>query len=89
MLYWTNAPEEYDYPEVVQHVFVQHSSGSAWRLIKVLDGYRFWKFQVPRYQSGLYGALEVGSDEAQAFGLPRNARWPQDEVANREDWREG
>jgi len=60
-LWYTNAPEAYDYPyvETVRYV----SDSSKWRLIEVSDQKRFHGFQRPRYGSGLYVAVDAVRDK--------------------------
>jgi hypothetical protein len=68
-LYWTNAPEEYDYSYVETVRFLPE--GSSWRLIRATDHERFQGFQRPRYGSGLYVSVSV-TDTAMlaSFQLP-------------------
>ena len=68
-LWWTNAPEEYDYSYVQTVRYLPE--GSSWRLIRVSDQERFKSFQRFRYGSGLYVAVSV-TDTAMlaSFNLP-------------------
>lgn len=68
MLYFTNAPEAYDYG-YCETVGMLHGM-DGWRLIRVSDEDRFFTFQVPRYMSGLYQAVAPYSDDAGYFNLP-------------------
>ena len=60
-LWYTNAPEAYDYSYVRT---VRYASGqSKWRLVEVFDQKRFHGFQIPRYGSGLYVAVDAVRDK--------------------------
>jgi len=69
MLYFTNAPESYDYGYCVT-VGAVHDRPD-WRIIRVEDEDRFFSFQVPRYQSGLYSAVSPFSEDAAYYKLPK------------------
>jgi len=70
-LYWTTAPIDYDwsYVEEMQKVEVD---GKEWRQIKVLDSFRFEKYQIHRYGSGMHPCHLHGSEEAEFAKLPND-----------------
>lgn len=73
-LWWTAAPEDYDY-NYVDTVERDVPGGTAakgklYRLIQVNDPEAFEQFQRPRYSSGLYGSFPAHSAEAEYLGLP-------------------
>jgi hypothetical protein len=71
-LWYTNAPEVYDYSYVRTVRFV--SDSSKWRLIEVSDQDRFQRFQRPRYGSG--GCISVDAvrdtDLMETLGITPN-----------------
>jgi len=76
-LWWTSAPEAFDYDYVTTVVSDvpggKYAKGKLYRLISVTDPARFRSFQAPRYSSGLHVAFPVDSEEAEWLGLPPSA----------------
>ena len=71
MMYFTNAPVEYDYGYVEDtNVHFLDRFDTAWRLLKVHNLRLFKAYQIPRYASGLYVAFPANSEDAQFYGLP-------------------
>lgn len=68
VLYFTNAPEAYDY-DYCTTVGMVCGMGD-WRVVLVTDPKRFREYQIPRYQSGLYSAHAPGSTNAGYMKLP-------------------
>ena len=74
LFYFTNAPEAFDYPCV--KTLGRAKAGNCrgtWRVIAVLDFPRFVGFQAPRYSSGLYVSVALGSEMAEYFQLAVDA----------------
>jgi hypothetical protein len=68
--FYTNAPDCYDYGYV--QTLGPAKAGNCrgdWRLIEVSDLSRFESYQTPRYSSGMYIAVAVGSEDAAYFQL--------------------
>lgn len=66
-LFFTNAPEAYDYSYVET---VAHVPNSDFRLIRVSDLGRFEGFQKPRYASGFHIAFRTDDFEVDMYNLP-------------------
>ena len=64
-LWYTNAPEEYDY----SYVETVREVSPTWRLVRVSDQMRFENFQRPRYGSGLYVAVEAAPGHDNTLGV--------------------
>lgn len=74
MIWYTNAPESYDY-SYVETIGTLKVGKTEWRKIKVTDDYRFENFQTPRYNSGLYVVKSTHDIIMDIRSLPEVTGW--------------
>jgi len=63
-IFWTNAPAEYDYTSYVRDTGHSVTPWQVWRLVVVTDIVRFGDYQIPRYNSAMYCAVDATDAKA-------------------------